>query len=154
MEKKFLLIMKIVTWIIMGLGVVLLLLVLLNGDNLAKVTEESVNSPILNNYLYLTFIALGIAIIVTIIFPIINAVTHPKKALKGLLVIAAFVVVGLISYLLAKGDSSFSVQELNRLNTTDQTVMLVGASIYFTYIICAATIIVTILSPVFKHFKK
>lgn len=138
----------------MGVGLLLVFFVLFNGELFAKVTEESVNSPILNYLTYLSFIAIAITTIIAIIFPIINAFTHPKQAIKGLLLLLGFALIGFISYLLAKGDTAFTVQELARLNTTQSTVNLVGISMYFTYIMCAIAIIIASVSPVLGRLKK
>ena len=58
---------------------------------------------ITNQFLVLAYIYFGITAVLTIIFPIINLITHPKKA-KGFLVsLLAFAVVVLIGFLLSSG---------------------------------------------------
>lgn len=155
MEKTLNFVTRIATWIIMALGAVLLLLVLFNSSSLQKVTEESVSSPYLNTFFILTYISLILAIVVTVLFPLINLILNPKQLVRALLILLAFAAVGFVSYLLAKmGGNDLSVEQLNRLNVTESMAMWVEASIYFTYIIFGIAILVTLYSSVIKYFKK
>lgn len=155
MDKKIYLVGKIITWVIMGLSAILVIGLIIQSSDMKKVTEETVNSPLLNYSFYLAYIAFAISIIVAIIFPIINIVAHPKTLIRFLIFAVAVVVMGLISYLLeSMGDNSLSAQDMMRLDVSETTSMWVGIGIYFTYIMFLLSILAIIYSAVRNLFKK
>ncbi|MDD4847800.1 MAG: hypothetical protein PHR53_03425 [Bacteroidales bacterium] len=155
MDKKIFLITKIITWVIMGLSVILGIMLIAQSSDLKKVTEESLNSSLISYSFYLCYLAVAIAIIVTLIFPIINTITNPKQLLRVLFLFIGFVVIGVISYFMEKfGSNELSTTELMRLNTSEQTAMWVGVGINFTYIMFLLSIIVFIYTAVRNLLKK
>lgn len=155
MDKKIYLTVKIITWIIMGLTIILSILLIANSSDLKKVTEESINSPLISYSFYLCYVAFAIAIIVALIFPIINTIANPKQLLRVLFLLLAFVGIGVISYFMeTMGDNALSNKELIRLNTTPQTSLWVGVAINFTYIISILSIVTLIYSAIKSTLKK
>ncbi len=146
MDKKVILIFKIISWIIMALAIVLQLMVLVKGAD--GITEDS---PVLNNFINLSFIALGIAAAGAILFPIFEIFSSPKSAIKILISVAGLIIVGFISYSLA--GNTLSEVKLVNLETTAEVSKLVGAALYFTYIVGALAILSIIYASISSALK-
>ncbi len=152
MDKKIILGFKILSYLFIALAVLLQILVLTHGDVLNKDNMiGAIASPILNNYLLLTFVTLGIAVVLAIGFPLVHTLSNPKAALKGLAYLAGLIVIGFIAYLLA--GNSFSEVDLTRLKTTADISKIVGASIYFTYFVGGAAVLAIIYASISSALK-
>ncbi len=146
MDKKLILIFKIISWIIMALAIVLQIMVLVKGKD-----GITVDSPVLNNFINLSFIATGIGAIAAILFPIFQIFSNPKSAVKILLILAGLVIVGFISYSLA--GNTFNDLKLVKLETTVEVSKLVGAALYFTYIIGGLAVLSIIYASISNALK-
>ena len=145
MDKKILNIFKIVSLILIALAVVLQVIVLIKGE------EGLIGNSILDNYIRLAYIALFICAFLAILFPILFMVQNPKNAIKMLIGLAGFVVIGFICYALA--SNSFNIVQLETLKTTEETSKIVGAGLYFTYAIGGIAVITIIYSSFSGLFK-
>ncbi|MCD4744980.1 MAG: hypothetical protein K8R58_01630 [Bacteroidales bacterium] len=143
MDNLLLKIFKIISLIFIILAVVLQLTILIQGDDLSD--------QVLNNYALLSYLALGLTTFLALLFPIIFMILDPKKAIKVFLAFAGLVIIGVISYSFA--SNSFNIEELQRLDTTVETSKIVGASLYFTYIIGGLTVLSVIYSGISSFFK-
>ena len=145
MEKTILNIFKIISLVLIALAVILQITVLIQGEE--GVTEGS----ILDNYALLAYVALGIAAFLAILFPIIFMIQNPKNALKVLIGLAVLVVFGFICYSIAQ--NTFNIVQLEDLETTAETSRMVGAALYFTYIVGGLAVVSIIFSGIAGFFK-
>lgn len=143
MDNLLLKIFKIISLIFIILAVVLQLTILIQGDDLSD--------QVLNNYALLSYLALGLTTFLALLFPIIFMILDPKKAIKVFLAFAGLVIIGVISYSFA--SNSFNIEELQNLDTTVETSRIVGASLYFTYIIGGLAVLSVIYSGISSFFK-
>jgi hypothetical protein len=145
MDKKILNIFKIVSLILIALAVILQVVVLIKGE------DGLIGNSILDNYIRLAYVALIICGFLAILFPILFMVQNPKNALKVLIGLVGFVVIGFICYSVA--SNSFNIVQLETLKTTAETSQMVGAALYFTYIVGGIAVITIIFSGVSGIFK-
>jgi hypothetical protein len=145
MDKTILNIFKVISLILIGLAVILQIVVLIKGE------EGLVNSSILDNYVLLAYVALGITAFLAILFPVIFMIQNPKSALKLLLAIVGLVIIGFICYSVA--TNSFNVAELEKLKATAEVSKSVGAALYFTYIVGGLAVVSIIFSGIAGIFK-
>lgn len=145
MDKTILNIFKIISLVLIALAVILQITVLIQGEE--GVTEGS----ILDNYALLAYVALGIAAFLAILFPIIFMIQNPKNALKVLIGLAVLVVFGFICYSIAQ--NTFNIVQLEDLETTAETSRMVGAALYFTYIVGGLAVVSIIFSGIAGFFK-
>ena len=146
MDKKIILIAKIVAFVLVGIALILTILMFFKSSELQTVTPQAMASPILGNYLIVAYITLGIAVITALIFPIVHMISNPKGAVKALLGVAAIVVLGLISYLFSSND--FTAMQLEKLQVTESISIWVGAGLNLTYIVGIATVVAAIFLAV------
>ena len=145
MDKTILLIFKIVSFIFIALAVILQVMILVVGeDGLGE-------SSVLNNYVLLGYAALGLTAFLSIIFPIIFMIQNPKNALKLIIALAIFGVIGFICYSIA--DNTFNIVRLGELKTTVEISKMVGAALYFTYIVGSLAVLTVIFSGVSGIFR-
>lgn len=145
MDKTTLLIFKIVSFIFIALAVVMQVMILVVGED--GIRESSV----LNNYVLLGYAGLGLTAFLAIIFPIISLIQNPKNALKLIAALAVFGVIGFICYSIA--DNSFNIVRLGELKTTVEISKMVGAALYFTYIVGGLTVLTVIFSGISGIFR-
>jgi hypothetical protein len=145
MNKKEKTILRIAVFALMAVAVVFQILMII-------FPPQGQDSPILGGYLTLAYISLGIAVVTALIFPIIHMISNPKGAVKGLLGVAAIVVLALISYLFASND--FTAQQLEKLHVTEGTSVLVGAGLNLTFIVGIATVLAAIFLAVRGSISK
>ncbi len=145
MDKTILNIFKIVSLILIALAVVFQAIVLVKGE------DGLIGNSILDNYIRLAYIALIICGFLAILFPILFMVQNPKNAIKMLIGLVGFVVIGFICYTVA--SNSFNIVQLETLKTTAETSQMVGAALYFTYIIGGIAVVTIIFSGLSGLFK-
>ncbi|MCB2219882.1 MAG: hypothetical protein KQI35_05750 [Bacteroidetes bacterium] len=145
MDKIILNVFKAISFILIGLAVILQIIVLVKGE------DGLVGSSVLDNYARLAYVALAIAAILAILFPILFMIQNPKNALKVLIGLAGFVVIGFICYSIA--TNSFNIVQLEELETTAEVSKSVGAALYFTYIVGGIAVVSIIFSGIAGLFK-
>jgi hypothetical protein len=145
MDKTILNIFKVISLILIGLAVVFQIIVLIKGE------DGLVNSSVLDNYVLVAYVALGITAFLTILFPVIFMIQNPKSAIKLLLALVGLVVIGFICYSLA--TNTFNVVQLETLKTTAEVSRSVGAALYFTYIVGGLAVVSIIYSGIAGLFK-
>ncbi len=142
MDKIVLNIFKVVSLILIALAAVFQIIVLYKGDDA---------SSVIDNFITTSFVAFGIAAVLAIVFPIIFIGQNPKNALKLLAVLVGFVIIGFICYSIA--GNAFDNIRLEELKTTASVSRIVGAGLYFTYIVGGAAIVAIIFSGISGVFK-
>lgn len=145
MNKTVLTIFKVVSIVFIVLAVVLQVLVLINSE------EELASSTIIDNFAYLSYVAIGITALLAIIFPIVFIIQNPKNLLKILIALVLLVGIGFICYSVA--TSQFSLELMEKLRTTAEVERMVGASLFFTYIVGGLAILSIIYSGISSLFK-
>jgi hypothetical protein len=152
MDKKILLITKIVVFSLVAIALVFQILMIAYNSIFQSPTAEALDSSILGGYLNVAYIALAIAIIVALIFPVIQMISSPKNAIKALIGVGVIVVLGLISYLFASND--FSPQQLDKLQITVSTSIWVSAGINLAAMIGGLAIVAVIVLTIKGSFSK
>lgn len=150
MTKGINYISKGISLIFIALAAIFALWLLYVGDKAIE-GDLGLQNRLLNPFIYTAYIALAIAIVLAIIFSIVNMISRPKNAIKMLVIIGVMVVVAFIAYSIA--GNSFSELKLQSLKTTAETSRQVGAALYYTYIIGAVAVLVTIVSSIINIFK-
>ncbi|OQX76947.1 MAG: hypothetical protein B6D61_07995 [Bacteroidetes bacterium 4484_249] len=145
MDKTILTVFKIISLVFIALAVTFQIVVLIKGE------DGLVGTSTLDNYIILAYVAVGLTAFFAFLFPVILLVQNPKNALKLLGVLVVLVVIGFICYSVAK--NTLGIEQLEQLKTTPETSKMVGASLYFTYIIGSLTVLSVIYSSVSSYFK-
>ncbi len=145
MDKTILNVFKVISLILIGLAVVFQIIVLIKGE------DGLIGSSVLDNYIRVAYIAFAITAFLTILFPIIFMIQNPKNALKLLVVLGGLVVIGFICYSLA--SNSFNIVQLEDLKQLLKLPKLVGAALYFTYIVGGLAVVSIIFSGIAGLFK-
>ncbi|MBN1339771.1 MAG: hypothetical protein JXA03_10640 [Bacteroidales bacterium] len=145
MNKTILTIFKVLSIVFIALAVILQVLVLSNSE------EELAGSSIIDNFAYLSYVAIGLTTLLAILFPIIFIIQNPKNALKILISLVVLIGIGFICYSLA--TSQFSLEDIERLKTTAEVEKMVGASMFFTYIVGGLAILSILYSGISSIFK-
>ncbi len=150
MTKGINIISKGISLIFMALAAVFMLWLLYAGDNAIK-GDLGLQDRLLNPFLYTAYIALALAVVLAIFFSFVNLIVKPKNLVKMLIIVGVMVVLAFVTYSMAGND--FDALKLKTLKTTAETSKQVGAALYYTYIIGAVAIVVTIFSSIINLFK-
>lgn len=118
--------------------------VLYQGDDL-------VSESILNGYFYVAYIAFGISLFLALLFPVIQIFANPKGAIRTLIIIGGAIVLWFVSKALA--TNQFSPEELERLKTTADISVTVGAGLIYTYVVFGLAILSIIYASIANMFK-
>lgn len=145
MDKTILTIFKIVSLIFIALAVILQIVVLVKGE------EGLIGSSVLDNFIILGYVAIGLTAFFAVLFPVIFMIQNPKNSLKLLGTLVVLAIIGIICYSVAR--NTLGVEQLEKLKTTAEVSKLVGASLYFTYIVGGLAILSIIFSSVSSFFK-
>jgi hypothetical protein len=145
MDKITLNIFKVISLILIALAIIFQAMVLYQGDDAAAA------SSLIDNYITTSFVALIIAVLLAIIFPIIFIGQNPKNAIKIAIVLVGFVIVGFICYSIA--GNSFNNVRLEELKTTASISKAVGAGLYFTYFVGSVAVLSVIFSGLSGFLK-
>ena len=133
---------KLIQWLLYGLMVISAIFGLLFYLN--------PGSPDLLMYWgYALFI---ISVGVTLALSIYHMIQNPKGSKKALFYVLILVVLGIFSY--AISNNTLSQPELEKYNITANSVKLVGAGLYLTYIIAIIAIGTLIYSSMSRFFNK
>lgn len=151
MTKVFNIVSKGLSYLFIGLATLFILLVWTNGDD-ALISDLALQDSIMDPFLLTAYVAIGIAALSAVIFSIVNMAANPKNAVKILIILAGLIVLAVITYSFAGND--FDIVTLQRLEATAELSRQVGAALYYTYIIGAITVVVTIFASIAGLFKK
>ncbi|MBI9035698.1 MAG: hypothetical protein JEZ03_14645 [Bacteroidales bacterium] len=151
MEKLVHNISKAISYLFMALATIFMIWIWKEGDTAIEDNAE-LGDRIMNPFMLTTFIAFGLAVVLAVVLPIFDIFKNPKQAVKTLAVIGGMGVLAIVAYTLA--DNTYTDVQLEKLLTTAETSKLVGAGLYFTYIMGAVAIIATLFSGVNGAIKK
>jgi len=144
-------IFKTISYLLMLLAAVMIALVWVKGDS-ALENSLALQKQILDPFMITAYVALGLAIVVTVVFSLVSVAMDPKNALKIIGIMVGLVILGFITYSLA--GNQFGPAQLQRLEVTEEVSRSVGAALYYTYIVGGLAIIATIYASVAGLFKR
>jgi len=151
MTKVINIIFKAISYILMLVAAVLIVMVWAKGDSAIE-NNLALQNQILNPFMITAYVALGLAVAVTVIFSIVSIGMNPKNAIKIVAIIAGLVILGFITYSVAGNE--FNAVELQDLETTKEVSKRVGAALYYTYIVAGLAILATLYSSIAGLFKR
>lgn len=142
---------KAISYLLMALALIFIVLVWAKGDE-AIAGDLGLQAKVLDPFMITAYVALGLAIVSAVLFSILNIAMNPKSAVKIIIIIAALIILGVITYSLAGND--FGAVTLQKLDTTAEVSRRVGAALYYTYIVGALAILATIYASIAGLFKR
>jgi hypothetical protein len=140
MDKTIHLIFRIASFVFIALAVVFQIIVLVRNE------EALVSGSIIDTYAIIAYVALVLAALLALAFPVIYMIQNPKSAFKILILVAGVAIVGFICYSIS--TNNFDEVMLIDLETTAETSKTVGAALYFTYIIGGLAVLSIIYSGI------
>ena len=145
-------IVNIVLWVLLGISVVLTVLFyfgkVVPGTE-GTTTEEPVATDAMLTWAYILF---GIALLITIVFSLINVIINPSGAKKGLISILFMVVVFALGYLLAS-DTPLSMPGYEGTENVPNVIKWVGTGLNAAYILAALAFLSILYVEIAKIFK-
>lgn len=101
--------------------------------------------------LYWGYILVIVTAAITIVAPLIYLIFNLRNAFKFLIILAALVILAVISYVLSTNE--FSDLKLEAMKSSAETSVMVGAGLIFLYILAALAIISIIYASISRIFK-
>lgn len=112
---------------------------------------DDVSDSVLDGYFLVAYIALGLSLIIAILFPIIQMASNPKGAIRTFIGIGLVVALWFIAS--AFSGNEFSPATLEKMKTTAETSIMVGTGLIYTYVIFGLAILSIIYASVSNLFK-
>lgn len=152
MEKNLTVrIFKIISLILI-LGAVIGIVFVWTQSEAAMKDNTGLQNSILNPYFAIAYIALGLCIILALLFPIINIISQPKNAVPVLVGIGVLVVLCVIAF--AISDNEFNTLQLRAYKITESGSRQIGAALIATYFIAGASILAIVYAEISNLIKK
>lgn len=152
MEKNITVrVFKIISIILILIGAVSIVLIWSSSETAIK-EDPRLQNQLLNPYFFTAYVALGLCIILALLFPVISIISHPKNAVQVLIGIGALVVIGVVSYSFASNE--FTELQLRALKISEAGSRVVGAALIGTYIIAGASVLAILYAEVSNFIKK
>lgn len=104
-----------------------------------------------DNLIYWGYALLLIAVLITVVAAISNLFVNPKGSVKFLILLAAMVILAIISYTMATNE--FNTFQLEEMGITEFTSKIVGAGLIFMYALAILAILAIVYSTVSRLFK-
>ncbi len=102
----------------------------------------------INLGLWLTYLLLGLAIILVIAFPLIHIIRHPKQARDTFLGLGILLVVFIMSLLLSGGEAN------EKYNITAAQSKMIGAGLIMIYLLGAGALLAVFYTGIRNMFNK
>ncbi len=116
---------------------------------------EAAQSGAISGMFTITFILLGIAIAVSLVFSLLTLFSNPQSLKKTLVVIGSFLVVLVFSYLLASGtDVSLEEMAGRGIDTSETTIKRIGTGLNLFFFLVAIAIGAMLIGGVKKMTNK
>lgn len=112
---------------------------------------DDVSESILDGYFYVAYIAFGISLLLAIIFPVIQMAGNPKGAIRTFIGIGIAVVLWFIAS--AFSGNQFTADQLELMEVTANTSVLVGTGLIYTYFIFGVAVLAIIYASVSSLIK-
>ena len=141
---NFNLISKIVAILISLVGIIFLITVL---------TADTPDGGLVEPLIYLSYVTLGIAVVIVLLYTILNLASKQGKDLKQTFIgFGAFIAILVLSYVFAEG-TAIVVKETGVVEVTETASRLVSTGLNAFYILAALAIILMVVSG-FNRIKK
>jgi hypothetical protein len=150
MDNMIVKVTKIFTILIMVAGAVFTGLVIANGGDLKG--DPALTATLLNPYFGIAAGLLGLGVLVTLLFSVIQLISDPKAAVRVVISLALMGGVYLLSYLLASGNTDAEV--FTKFNVSSDESKLIGSLIYLVYILGGAAVVAVLGSSIYKLTKR
>ena len=112
---------------------------------------EAAQSGAMNFMFIITYLLLGIAVLVSLVFTLKNLFSNPKSLKKTLFVIVGFLLVVAIAYVLSDGaDGTVEAMAERGVATTESTVKKIGMGLNVFFILT----VIAVGSMLWGGFKK
>ena len=140
-------ILRILQIVLLALSALFAIMFYAGGDDISG------NPTFTNLFIVWAVILLGISVGLAVIFPIIQMITNPKNAKKGLIGIVALVVVLAIAYVMSSSEQlGITNPELMQYDVPS-TLKYAGTMINSIYVLAGVAILSMIYTEVAKIFK-
>lgn len=139
MNDKINKILQFILYVILAISTVLFVIFYAKGESMTDTVA------------YWSYILLGIAILLIIIFPIAYFIRNPKSALQFLGVVLIFAILYGISYIFASGSIEGNIYE--KFDITESTSRFIGSCIITTYIFAGLAILSIVVFGIINAFK-
>ncbi len=146
MDNMIVKVTKIFTIVIMVAGAVFTALVIWNGSDLKG--DPALTATLLNPYFGIAAGLLGLGIIVTLLFAVLQMMSEPKAAVRALISIALLGGIYLVSYFAASGNIDAPVY--TRFDISSDESKIIGSLIILVYILGSAAILSILGSSIYK----
>jgi hypothetical protein len=155
MEKSILSLFKILSFVLIAIGVVFIILVWYYGDSKIE-SNSSLQDNILTPTIWITAAALLLSLFLALVFPIIHMIQNPGNIVRTLIMLGIAALIGIISWSLASGKIEGDV--LNKFfmegAITESGVKRVSAALIATYFLAGITILATLYSAISSILKR
>lgn len=158
MNNKIYKYIKYLSYLMLALGVAVFVYFIVASS---MYPEQSMEFPVgtvgnamgVNVMLIYTYIIFAVAIVLAVVFPMINIVTNPKGAMRTLIGLAAMIVIFGISYLLAS-DAPVPNPAENGFFDNPMVLKLTDVGLYATYATLLLSFAVIIWGEVRSAIKR
>ncbi|HJX71986.1 MAG TPA: hypothetical protein VJ346_08540 [Bacteroidales bacterium] len=148
MRNTYLRIISILLYVLLGIGLIVAILFYFGGVVPGTKGTSLAEPLITDKALILSYIYFGIAALLTLIFPVIYIITHPKKVKGALLSVLFFAVIMIVGYLLGSGSK---LPDNPDISTT--TMKLVDSGLIAAYIFLGLAFIGILYSEISSIFR-
>ena len=147
-------IQKITNILSISLGVlalIFLVLIISTGDESIEMNAMNGDYGFVSLIIYLAFVVLGIVVLSTLIFSIVNLVSDKTKLKKAGISIGSFLLVVVIAYLFSEGVET-PMQDGKVLSASGSRWVETGIRTFYLLILIAGGIMIS--NSIIKKFKK
>lgn len=140
-------ILRIVLIVLMALSALACVMFYVGGEDIN-------GDPVFTNlYIVWAYILTGLAVGITVIFPVVQMISNPKNAKKGLVGVVALGAVILVSYLASSGELLGIIDPELIEYDTPNTLKYAGTMLYTNYILAGLAMLAMVYSEISKVFK-
>ncbi len=146
---------KIVSYILYTLMIVsVVLAVLFYFGKVVPGTEgTNMHEPVVTKTILLwAGILAGLTALLSLVFPIINMVTHPKAIKRTVITLVGVAVLIFVAWILAS-DVVLDMPHYEGKDNVPKTLKLAGTGLYTTYILAGLAVLSILYSEIVKYFK-
>ncbi|MFD0796419.1 hypothetical protein ACFQZJ_03030 [Maribacter chungangensis] len=141
---------KIIKIALFAVGVLSAVLWYLLPDSDMPVAEAA-QSGAMNTMFMITYALLGIAVVASLVFTLKNLFSNPQGLKKTLFVVGGFLLVVVISYVMASGTD---VDPVYAAMTDESTVKYIGMGLNVFFILTAVAILSLVVPGIKNMFSK
>jgi hypothetical protein len=140
---------------ILRIGLIVLMALSALACLLFYVGGEDINGdPVFTNlYIVWAYVLTGLAVGITVIFPVFQMISNPKNAKKGLVGVLALGVVILVSFLASSGELLGIIDPELIEYDTPNTLKYAGTMLFTNYLLAGLAMIAMVYSEISKVFK-